>query len=202
VDLDQGRLTIHSPKTDRHAGHESRQVPLFHEILPFLREVFEQAEEGEQYVLPMLQGRTGQALRKPLIAAIKRAGLVQWPRLWHNLRSTRQTELEDHTPTHVVCAWLSNNESTARQHYLQVTDEHFAEALQNPVQQVRTHGRTGSQNPSGKCVETHINAQESNPMVPAGIEPTTVGLEGRCSIQLSYRTAVSIIPHQGANHNW
>lgn len=61
--------------------------------------------------------------------AIKLAGVEPWPRLWHNLRSTRQTELEDHHPTHVVCAWLGNTPKIAQRNYLQVTDQHFADAV-------------------------------------------------------------------------
>ena len=36
----------------------------------------------------------------------------------------------------MVCAWIGNSQPVAAQHYLQVTDEHFAKALQYPVQQM------------------------------------------------------------------
>lgn len=42
----EGRFTVHSPKTEHHPGGESRQVPLFPELLPHLREVFELAARG------------------------------------------------------------------------------------------------------------------------------------------------------------
>ena len=51
-----------------------------------------------------------------------------WPRLWHNMRVTRQTELEDRFPSHVVCAWLGNSKPVASKHYLKVTAEHFKKA--------------------------------------------------------------------------
>ena len=60
---------------------------------------------------------------------IKRAGLVAWPRTWHNLRSSRQTELSETFPSHVVTAWLGNSERIAEKHYLQVLDSHFAKAV-------------------------------------------------------------------------
>jgi hypothetical protein len=60
---------------------------------------------------------------------IRRAGLEPWPKLWQNLRASRQTELEKEFPLHVVCAWIGNNERTARKHYLQVTDEHYDQAV-------------------------------------------------------------------------
>ncbi len=56
-----------------------------------------------------------------------------WPKVFQNLRSSRQIELEERFPSHVVCAWLGNSVQVARKHYLQVTDEHFARALQNPM---------------------------------------------------------------------
>ena len=65
------------------------------------------------------------------------AGLKSWPKLFQNLRSTRQTELAEQFPAHVVCAWMGNSEDVARDHYLQVTDAHFeaaCSALRNPVQ--------------------------------------------------------------------
>jgi len=69
-------------------------------------------------------------LRTRFEKIIRRAGLTTWPRLWHNLRASRQTELEEHFPSHVVCAWLGNSETVARKHYLQVLDSHFQKATQ------------------------------------------------------------------------
>ena len=45
-------MLIHSPKTEHHEGHESRVVPIFPELRPYLEEAWEQAEEGEVYVIP------------------------------------------------------------------------------------------------------------------------------------------------------
>jgi hypothetical protein len=93
---------------------------------------------------------TNTNLRTQLLRIIKRAGLKVWPKLFQNLRSTRQTELEELFPSHVVCAWIGNSEKVARKHYLQVTDEHFAKAVQNPVQQAHASQRFASQTDRAK----------------------------------------------------
>ncbi len=179
VDWEQQRLTIHSPKTERYAGHETRQIPVFPEIATLLRDAFEQAAEGEQYVLPMLQDRTGAALRKPLMAAIRRAGLEVWPRLWANMRSSRQTELEQHLPTFAVCAMLGNNERTASKHYLQLTDDHFTKALHIPVQQVSEQDCKGVQadeaKPASQPNAVGCGTPEDKRMTPTGFEPVLPG---------------------------
>ncbi len=48
VDWERGRITVHSPKTEHHEGGESRQIPMFPEIRPYLEEVWEQAEPGTE----------------------------------------------------------------------------------------------------------------------------------------------------------
>jgi hypothetical protein len=60
---------------------------------------------------------------------IGRAGLSPWPRLFHNMRASRETELIERFAVHVVTAWLGNPPEIARKHYLQVTDEHFRQAV-------------------------------------------------------------------------
>ncbi len=79
---------------------------------------------------------------------VKCAGLTPWPRLWHNLRSSRQTELTEQFPSHVVSAWLGNSERVAEQHYLQLLDSHFEKssqpAVQNPVQSASALHRMAS----------------------------------------------------------
>ena len=62
---------------------------------------------------------------------IKRVSLIPWPRHWHNLRSSCQTELTETFPSHVVTTWLGNSERIAEKHYLQVLDAHFARAAQD-----------------------------------------------------------------------
>ena len=45
----------------------------------------------------------------------------------------------------MVCDWIGNTEAIASKHYLQVTEDHFAKAVQNPVQHPAVLPRTGSQ---------------------------------------------------------
>lgn len=120
-------MRVPSPKTEHHVGGESRLVPIFPELLPYLREVFEAAEPGSEYVISRYR-KPAINLRKNLERIIEKAGLKIWPKLFQNLRATRQTELCEQWPEHVVCAWIGNSQQVARKHYLHVTDEHFERA--------------------------------------------------------------------------
>jgi len=134
IDWARNRFLVLSPKTEHHEGHSKRWVPIFPELAQLFDARFEEAAEGDEFVLPMLQGAVSSCFRQKLSFAIKRAGHEQWPRICHSLRSTRQTELEQLWPTYVVCKWLGNSAIIANRHYLQVTDEHFAKAAHNPTQ--------------------------------------------------------------------
>ncbi|MGD9724021.1 MAG: hypothetical protein AB7O59_21705 [Pirellulales bacterium] len=81
----------------------------------------------------------GQNLRTQLERIIRRAGLEPWPKLFQNLRSTRETELAESFPMHVVCEWIGNSAAVAAKHYLQVTDEHFEQAAQS---EAKCHARS------------------------------------------------------------
>jgi hypothetical protein len=83
-------------------------------------------------------------LRTELQRIIAKAGLRTWPKIFQNLRSTRESELAETWPEHVVCAWIGNSKKVARAHYLQVTDDHFERAAQNPAQQMSAGYRTES----------------------------------------------------------
>jgi hypothetical protein len=91
VDWERGRFIVHSPKTEHHPGRDRRAVPLFPELLPYLRDGFEQAPEGSEYVISCYR-KPNTNLRTRLMRIIERAGLTPWPKLFQNLRSTRQTE--------------------------------------------------------------------------------------------------------------
>jgi hypothetical protein len=56
----------------------------------------------------------------------RRAGVSGWPRLFHSMRASWQTELQREFPLHVVCSWLGNSPRIAQQSYLLVTEDDFA----------------------------------------------------------------------------
>jgi len=130
------RIVVPSPKTE-HLGKVCRVIPLFPEIRPYLEAVFDLAPEGAIYVFPdhMRRGCYGSRgwgscnPRTQLTRIIRRAGLEPWPRLFQNLRASRETELVEEFPIHVVTAWLGNTPRIAQRHYLQVTEEHFEAAI-------------------------------------------------------------------------
>jgi len=144
VDWEKGRLRVTSPKTARHAGHESRPVPIFPELMPYLKASRKAAEPGAEYVIDRYRGGGGN-LRTQLTRIVRRAGLTPWPRIFHNLRATRQTELEDVFPSHVVCKWIGNSPQVAREHYLQTTDEHFERAINGGAENGAENGAQAAQ---------------------------------------------------------
>ena len=118
-------IRIESPKTAHHAGRSERFCPLFPELEPYLQEAFDVAEEGEASVFPMLhRDITPQALRKPM----RRARLEPWPKLFHALRASAQTDLASRFPLASVCRWLGNTPAVAATHYLQPRDDDFTRA--------------------------------------------------------------------------
>ena len=121
---------------------------------------------------------TNANLRTQLLRIIQRAGLQRWPKLFQNLRSTRETELAEDFPMHVVCQWIGNSQPIAAKHYLQVTDDHFSKAVRNPVQHPAVLPRTGSQSDlalSTQAPVLHGDAANCE-KVPEGQAPR-VGLE-------------------------
>jgi integrase len=136
IDWERGRMTVRSPKTEQYEGKDSRVLPIFPEVRPQLEQVFNEAEPGTEYVITRYRDANSN-LRTYFERIIRKAGLQPWPKLFQNLRSTRETELAESFPMHVVCKWIGNSQAVAKEHYLQVTDEHFdraQNALHNPVQ--------------------------------------------------------------------
>lgn len=130
VDWERNRMTVRSPKTEHHAGKESRIVPIFPELLPHLEAAFNEAPDGTKHVITIGHIRSDPHAnpRSRMSWIIRRAGLEPWPKLFHNLRASRQTELAATFPQHVVCEWIGNSPKVASEHYLRVTDADYDKA--------------------------------------------------------------------------
>ena len=137
IDFNTGRIQVPSPKTEGFGGKASREIPLFKDLRPFLEEAFELAAPGQTHVVggdhlakaDGVHGWMNCNLRTHLLRLLKRAGLESWPRLFHNLRSSFETELLEHSPSHVVAAWLGHSAVIMLKHYAQVTNDHFERAI-------------------------------------------------------------------------
>lgn len=148
VDWERGRLTVPSPKTQHLAGRSYRVIPLFPSVRPYLEAAWDDAPEGAEYVIPeeyrrRTQGPAGWAnanLRTTFEKVIRRAGLEPWPRLWHSMRASCETDLARQFPLAVVAKWLGNTQAVAMRHYVDVTDADFERATTVPETKKRAVG--------------------------------------------------------------
>ncbi len=166
VDWERNRITIRSPKTEHFEGRESRQIPIFPELRPYLEEVWFQAEPGTEFLITRYRD-TNANLRTQLQRIIRRAGLEPWPKLFQNLRSTRETELAASYPMHVVCAWIGNTERIAAKHYLQVTEADFDRAGSDDAQSDARPSEKATQNPTQPIT---ANSRQSGQIMPKSLE--------------------------------
>ena len=162
IDWPENRFTVRSSKTEHHEGKASRIVPLFPELRPYLDNAHEIAGDNADYVISTHRLGSGN-LRTQAMKLLQRAGLEIWPKLFHNMRASRQTELENDFPTHVVCAWLGNSPAVAHKHYLKVTEDHMqraAYALQNMAEM----GMQGDARPKLANDINPLPAKRNNPL--------------------------------------
>ena len=115
-------------------------------------------------------------LRTQFERIIRRAGAKPWPKLFQNMRASRETELAAQYPLHVVCAWIGNSPAVAKAHYLQVTEADFAKAVQNPVQSVQITSQSGAVSKGGPVQEiaekpAFYRVSKASQAPPRGVEP-------------------------------
>jgi integrase len=160
IDWDRARIHVTSPKTAHFEGRGSREIPLFPELVGPVQELFEQAAEGAEYVIVRYR-RTNSNLRTQLERIIKKAGLNAWPRVFQNLRSSRETELAETYPLHVVTYWIGNTARIAERHYLQVPDAMYEQAAQNRAHVMHETQKEAQQPIAMLCTQPHEDSQES-----------------------------------------
>ena len=172
IDWARERITVSSPKTANYPDGSFRVIPLFPELAPLLRDAFEQATPGAEYVITSYRSDQDN-LRTQFLRILKRAGIEPWPRLFQNLRTSRETELCHVFPIHVVCKWIGNTARIAKKHYLQVRESDFQKATQKATHTPAVWGRTEPHRQTAHA-ENAVDASEIAELVPpTGIEPVT-----------------------------
>jgi integrase len=191
INWERSRMHVRSSKTECHDGKGSRWVPIFPELRPYLDDCRELAQPGDEYVISRYRENDAN-LRTQLLRIIERAGVAAWKKPFQNMRATRETELCQTFPLHVVCQWIGNSTTIAAKHYLQVTEEHFTKAsggdlpsvdctnvVQKAVQSMqvkKSHDKTASTQPQAS-EQLRNNMPDSDvyctfePVPPRGIEP-------------------------------
>lgn len=187
IDWGANRIVVTSPKTEHHVGKASRTIPLFAELRPYLAEAFDLAPDGAEFVVDpkyrkAAMGPSGWMnanLRTTFEKIVKRAGLTPWPRLFHNLRASRETELVEKYPVQVVTSWLGNTPSVAMRHYLMTTDEHFDAAVKGNSDATQKAAQKAAQ-------QAHAVTRSESQMVMTAHEKTPVlpGFASGCNSML------------------
>jgi hypothetical protein len=116
--LCSNRMSVLKPNVEHHEGRGVRSCPIFPELRPILDEAFEIFGDKSEYVVAAPQYRAAANtamvwknanLRSEMTRLLRCAGVSGWPRLFHSMRASRQTELQREFPLHVVCSSLGNS---------------------------------------------------------------------------------------------
>jgi hypothetical protein len=88
----------------------------------------------------------GANLRTTFARIVRRAGVEPWPRLWHSLRASCESNLAQSFPLATVTKWLGNTPSVALRHYVDPTEAAFDRALEwRPEKSGAKSGALGAQ---------------------------------------------------------
>lgn len=123
VDFKQGKILVHSPKTERFRDHDTRIIPLFPQLRAELKLAYKRGKSGR------VLNQKEEAVYFQFNRAIKKAGLEIWERLIQNLRSSRAIDVYRKYGALAEKEWIGHAEQTARDHYLHLLEEDFQNAV-------------------------------------------------------------------------
>jgi integrase len=173
VNWAKDRITITVPKKAHIDGQQTRVIPIFPELRPFLEKAFEEAAEGEEYVVPMARQSTNLGTHARRI--IKKASVSVWPKVFTNLRASIEKELMQQEPSYKVQAWIGHTDAVARGHYLKVNDEDYVraagKAAQNPAHSASVRRRQEPSQPAGSKENPVKAGTSKNPIPPREAAP-------------------------------
>ena len=113
-DLDEpGYLLVENVKTKHHPSVEQfRKVPMFVELQSFLMDASEMRSSspfvihGIDQIERFRNDPRKLNIRRRFERGFKRAGIERWPKLFHDLRASCQTDLAERFPLHCDVEWL------------------------------------------------------------------------------------------------
>ncbi len=178
IDWERQRIKVTSPKTAHHEGKGSRVIPIFPELMPYLKDVHELSEGNpSEFVINRYRDSSAN-LRTHFQRIIQKAGVEPWGKPWQNLRASRETELAAEFPLHDVTAWLGNSQPVAMKHYLHVLDSDYEKAVSkscaDSVQRPSANGGNGQKSEndeSEKTLEIQEDANHRDNLLLYGITP-------------------------------
>ena len=125
IDLDNRRMRIYKPKTDKW-----REMPIFAESLPYLKHAH--SVRTNEHVISEARLRSHKNWWTILKRRVLSAGVDMWPKLWQNLRVSACIEIATDFPEFVENEWCGHTGPIAKEFYLHAAQEHFARAIKRP----------------------------------------------------------------------
>lgn len=145
VDWVNRRLNVRSPKTERHAGHDRRWVPIVPKLYRLLQQAYDPTPDSCDRIIRL---RPGGFVNRMMIAYIKRAEIELWPKLWQTLRSSCEKEWAMSYPQFAVSKWIGHSIIVSGKHYANhVPEELFRRAVAAPESELSRARRA----PRGPC---------------------------------------------------
>ena len=192
VDFATGRMAVPNVKTAGQTGKAYRVCALFGTLRPYLEDAHELAEPGAVYVVSGAMadnmrarmdgphGSNDANTRTAFLKLIRRAGLTPWPRLFHTLRASCETDLLDTLPMSAVTEWLGHSAAIALKHYVRVPEHLFDRAAKGGAES----GARAAQNPahSGAGTSVQETTKPPQPLDIAGLRRLVADTDRSCPV--------------------
>jgi integrase len=166
VNYEKHVLTVRSPKTERHPGHEKRLVPISPRLMKLILARDNDLKTGESLLVNLRGGN----LRKQALKIIAAAEVELWPDLWQSLRSSAEKEWALTMPQYAVSRWIGHSITMSGKHYTvgEIPQELYdkaaglapKEATQKTTQQHSAEGSKASEDAGDKAMTPHSDAEE------------------------------------------